>query len=295
MQIANLSLIRLGKTTTCVLFAAATLFGEAWAEPGGRLLATGGVTQIEGAAGGGLVPWALIAGYGTRDEVGGTAFYTNVHTDGFGLVSGGLAVGFHDRIEISLARQRFDATETIAGAYIEQDIVGVKVKLYGDAVYDQDSPWPQIAVGLQYKHNRDFDIPAQVGAKKDSGTDFYLAATKVFLAGPLGRNWLLNGTVRASKANQFGILGFGGDLNDDYRALFEGSAGVFLNDNLMLGIEYRNKNDNLSFFKEEAARDIFLAWLPNKWLALTAAYVDLGNIADKPDQKGAYISLQLSY
>ncbi|OYW32390.1 MAG: hypothetical protein B7Z51_03330, partial [Methyloversatilis sp. 12-65-5] len=34
---------------------------------GDRLIATGGVTQIEGAAGGGLNPWAVIAGYGTRE------------------------------------------------------------------------------------------------------------------------------------------------------------------------------------------------------------------------------------
>ena len=37
---------------------------------GERLLATGGVMQIEGSAGGGLTPWALIAGYGTREENG---------------------------------------------------------------------------------------------------------------------------------------------------------------------------------------------------------------------------------
>ena len=30
-----------------------------------RLLATSGVTQLEGSAGGGLVPWALVSGYGT--------------------------------------------------------------------------------------------------------------------------------------------------------------------------------------------------------------------------------------
>ena len=41
---------------------------------GGRLLLTGGVSTIEGAGGGGLVPWALIGGYGTRDEVGINAY-----------------------------------------------------------------------------------------------------------------------------------------------------------------------------------------------------------------------------
>lgn len=50
------------------------------AQAGDRLLATGGVTQLEGAAGGGLTPWALIAGYGTRDQIGASAFLTHVDT-----------------------------------------------------------------------------------------------------------------------------------------------------------------------------------------------------------------------
>ena len=46
----------------------------AWA--GDRLLATGGVSNVEGSAGGGLSPWALIAGYGTREQTGATAMFT---------------------------------------------------------------------------------------------------------------------------------------------------------------------------------------------------------------------------
>lgn len=42
-----------------------------------RLLATGGVMQIEGSAGGGAVPWALIAGLGTDTQIGGSAFCTS--------------------------------------------------------------------------------------------------------------------------------------------------------------------------------------------------------------------------
>lgn len=61
----------------------------------GKLLATAGVSQIEGAGGGGLVPWALITGYGTRDAVGGNAHYSYVHTSSFDLHSGGAAVGLY--------------------------------------------------------------------------------------------------------------------------------------------------------------------------------------------------------
>ncbi len=294
MDTREFSAITLLKIALGLSFACSV--GGALAEPGGRLLATGGVTQIEGSGGGGLVPWALITGYATRDEIGGTAFHTDVRTQGFTLAASGIAIGLYDRAEISVARQRFGLGDTVPNTSLEQDIIGLKLKLYGDAVYDQDNPWPQISAGVQYKHNRDYaGVPKQLGAKQDSGTDLYVAATKVYLGGLFGRNWLLNGTARASKANQFGILGFGGDLNNNYRTRFEGSAGVFLNDHWILGVEYRQKNNNLSSFREESAKDIWLAWVPNKRVSVTAAYVDLGNIANKPSQTGTYLSLQLSY
>ena len=128
---------------------------EARAE--GRLLATGGITSIDGAAGGGIVPWALIGGYGTRDEIGATASYTQLEISDFRLRAASASVGFHDRVEVSLARQRLGLGSTVPGRSIEQDIVGLKVRAVGDAVFDQDRWMPQIAVGVQYKHNRDFD------------------------------------------------------------------------------------------------------------------------------------------
>ena len=262
----------------------------------GRILATGGVTQIEGAAGGGIVPWALIAGYGTKDEIGATASYTYLDISDFRLQSASVAVGIYDRVELSYARQGFGLGSTVPGRSIQQDVVGLKVRALGDAVYDQDRWLPQIAVGLQYKHNRDFDfIPKAIGAVRGSGTDFYVSATKLFLAGAAGRNVLLDVTARVTKANQLGLLGFGGDLNDRYRVMFEGSAALFVTDQLGIGYEVRQKPNNLSAFQENAYQDVFVAWLPSKRVALTAAYAKLGRIADKPRQQGVYLSGQLSF
>ena len=261
----------------------------------GRLLATGGVTEVEGAAGGGLVPWALIAGYGTRDEIGATASYTYLDISDFRLQSASLAVGVYDRVELSYARQRFDLGSTVPGQSIDQDVVGLKLRVVGDAVYDQDRWLPQVAVGLQYKHNRDFDfVPQALGARSASGADLYVAATKVFLAGFVGRNVLLDGTLRATRANQLGLLGFGGDLDARYRVVFEGSAALFLTDRIGIGYEYRQKPNNLSAFREQAYQDAFVAWLPSKHVALTAAYARLGTIANQRDQRGLYLSVQLS-
>ncbi len=166
----------------------------------------------------------------------------------------------------------------------------------GDAVYDQDLWMPQIAVGVQIKHNEDFDfIPQALGAQKATGVDAYVAASKIFLGAVNGHNLLLNATLQATRANQFGILGFGGDRHNNYQLQPAVSATLMLTDTFFIGTEYRAKPDNLSVYKENDAKDIFVAWFPVKNVSITAAYVDLGNIADKDNQTGWYLSGQLAY
>jgi hypothetical protein len=261
---------------------------------GDRLLATGGAHMVEGAGGSGLVPWAFIAGYGTRDQVGGSAFYTKVDVDDFDLESYGAAVGLYDRVELSFATQRFDAGSVIPGLMLKMDVIGAKVRVFGDAVYEQDSPWPQIAVGAMYKKNKDMAVPTAVGAVKGSDTDLYVSATKVWLAGIAGRTTLANLTLRATRANQFGLLGFGGDKKDSRSLQPEFTLATLLTDKLALGVDYRGKPDNLGALKEEDASDIFVAWFPHRNVAITAAWARLGEIAGKKKQDGVYISLQLT-
>ena len=264
---------------------------------GGKLLLTGGVSQVEGAAGGGLAPWAVIGGYGTRDQVGANAYYTRVGLPDYGLDSVGALVGLFDRVELSVSRQRFD-TQAVGAALglgqgyaIRQDTFGVKVKLAGDAVLEQDRWMPQVAVGVQHKRNNRGALLAAIGARDDSGTDVYVSATKLYLAQSL----LLNATVRMTKANQFGILGFGGDRHDGYQPQFEGSAAWLLNRHLAVGAEYRTKPDNLGIAHEGDAWDAFVAWAPAKHVSLTLAYVDLGNIVIRDNQRGWYASLQVGF
>jgi hypothetical protein len=260
----------------------------------GKLLATGGVSAVEGEGGGGLTPWALVTGYGTRDGVGVNAHYTFVGLPYYQLVSYGAAVGLFDRLELSYARQAFD-TEAVGAALglgqgytFHQDIFGAKLKLIGDAVYDQDSWLPQIAIGLQHKENDRGAVIAAVGGKGHVGTDFYLAATKLFLAESL----LVDVTMRETKANQLGILGFGGDKHDDYSPQFEGSAAYLISRKFAVGGEFRTKPSNLSVAKEGDAYDVFAAWFLDKNLSVTAAYANLGNIVIHDHQDGVYVSLQ---
>ena len=272
--------------TRKVAFAAAVACAAFGSHAGDRLLATGGAHMLEGAGGGGIVPWGFIAGYGTNRQVGGSAFFTRVETDDFSLDSAGVAVGIFDRVELSISRQKFDAGSVIPGLELRTDTIGAKVRVHGDAVYDQDTPWPQVALGLLYKKNKDMTVPSLIGAKDESGTDVYVAATKVWLAGVAGRNALATVVLRGTRANQFGLLGFGGDKKDGYSVQPEVSAAVLLTDNLALGAEYRWKPDNLSAFKEEDASDVFLAWFPHRNFAITGAWARLGTIAGKERQDG---------
>lgn len=268
-------------------------WGAAAVAGDGRLLATGGGTQLEGAAGGGLVPWAVLAGYATDDEWSTTAFATRVDVDDYTLDSRGIAVTVHNRIELSYARERFQLGTLgdalgMHGAAIRQDVFGAKLRIAGDVIY---SDMPQISIGVMRKHNLDFGVPSAVGARRDSGTDVYVAATKVFLAGAAGYNLLLNATLRSTEANQLGILGFGGDRGGR-ATVGEVSAAVLIDASLAFGVEYRQKPDHLSFAREDAFSDFFIAWFPNKHVSLVAAYADLGSVATLREQRGWYLSVQ---
>jgi hypothetical protein len=264
----------------------------------GKLLLTGGVTSIDGAAGGGLSPWAVIGSYASSGEIGATAFITRAKTQDYGLTTYGAAVGFKDRVEVSIARQEFNASVVVPDTTLKLDIIGVKVKVAGDAVLDADDWMPQIAVGAEFKR---VNPGAAVGGVLDSvdakrdGVDLYISATKLFLA----QSILVNGTVRATKANQNGLLGFGSADKGGYSVQPEVSVALLLRKNLAVGAEYRSKPNNLAFagaaFREHAWKDLFIAWAPTKNVSITAAYVDLGNIVGHERQTGGYVSVQLAY
>ncbi|MDX5331000.1 MAG: DUF3034 family protein [Caulobacteraceae bacterium] len=265
---------------------------------GGKLLLTGGVSSVEGSGGGGLASWATITGGGAGPaSLGANVHVTGVVSQDYELRSAGVAVGLGDRFELSYARHVFDTGATGgklglgAGFAFEQDVVGAKLRLIGDAVYDQDTWLPQIAAGVQWKRNDQGAIVRAVGGRDHEGVDVYLAATKILL----NESLVLSGAARATKANQLGLLGFGGDKDDDYSLQFEGSAGVLLNRRLLVGAEYRSKPDNLGFAKEDDWVDVFAAYAINKNLSVTAAYADLGDIATFKDQRGLYLSIQAGF
>ena len=296
-----LSLHRLALT---VLFIAAAI-APAHAQDGtdqdgpserGKLLLTNGITTIEGASGGGIATGAVIAGRETRDGIGISAHVSLAQFPDYGLQTHGVSVGLYNRVELSYARQNFD-TEDMGtalglgrGFNFNQDIYGAKVRLFGEMVYG-DPLVPQVAVGVQHKRNLDGDITSAIGGEHDEGTDFYISATKLFLAPSV----FANATVRYTKANQGGLLGFGGNLNDDRELQVEGSLGYQFSRKLLVGGEYRTKPDNLAIAREDDWFDLFAAYSITSKVTVTAAYVDLGSVATADGQRGGMLSVQAAF
>jgi hypothetical protein len=286
---------------TLLTSMAAVSFG-AHAETG-KLLLTGGVSTIEGAAGGGITPWAVIGSNATDGETGAAVHLTRASTKDYGLNGVGVVMGFDNRYELSVARQAFNTGITgpllgIPNLVLKQTILGVKARVTGDAV------------GAQFKtldsSGLDGTLTA-LGAKR-SGMDFYINATKLFLA----QGILVNGTLRATKANQNGLLGFGatlGGANNNYQIMPEISLAYLLSSKVAIGAEYRRMPNNLLVAGQAAAlgnglqadawRDIFVAWAPTKNVSLTLARVDLGRIVPattaERKQTGSYLSAQFAF
>lgn len=289
------------KWPLAALAAALLAIPTAQAEIGSRLWATGGVTTIEGSAGGGLVPWALLGSYAGDEEWGGTLAISRAEVDDYSLSVTGAGLNWRNRIEVTVAQQTLDLDSLVFalkdGFGLEQDelrqtIFGAKVRLAGDVLY---SPWGQWSAGVQHKRLGDFTVPGAISARDDSGTDVYVSGSKLFFAALMNRNLLVNATARGTRANQGGLLGFGGDRNNGYELMLEGSVGLFVNRQWLVGAEYRQKPDNLGFASEDDWWDVFVAWVPDRRLAVTAALVNLGDVATLKDQQGLYLSLQGSF
>lgn len=278
----------------CVMLPTAASADEL--RQGGKLLLTNGISSLEGASGGGLTPWAVIAGNETKDGIGVSGHATIAEVKSYDFQSAGLSIGFFDRVELSYAHHNFNTNDIGAALGLgkdyafKQDVFGAKVKLVGDLVYG--SPMmPAIAIGAQYKNSNNDAVVRAVGAKDDKGVDYYVSASKLILS----RSILASATVRATKANQIGLLGFGGDQSNSYTLQAEGSLAWQLSRRFAIGGEYRAKPNNLGIAREDDWFDLFGTYAFNKHLTAAVAYADMGSIASVGKQRGVLFSLQASY
>jgi hypothetical protein len=230
----------------------------------GKVFLTEGVSMADGAAGGGAVPWAVVAGNETRDGINGNVHFTYASLPNYSLESLGAAIGFYDRFELSYAYDILPTgstfntvgllTSAISGTQneatagidpwnttIKMNVFGGKVRLIGEAIYDSDNLIPQVAVGGFYKVNENKVLLQTLGARKDADWEGYLAVTKIFF--PLST--AIDLTARYSSANEIGLTGFGGPNGDKKKLRLEGSLAYLLAKNIAIGGEFAEHNNNL--------------------------------------------------
>ncbi len=247
---------------------------------GASFAAQAAVTNIDGQAGGGLVPWALLSS-------GPTLAITHLGTQNLAVDSLAFNTSFANRVEVSYARNMLDVTGTALGNlnnHANVDNIGLKVRLN-----DMGDMMPQFAIGLVNKRASGTlvnNVVATPGSGiSTSATDVYGAASKIVSIG--GKTVLLNGVLRASKANQLGFLGFGGGnaagAKTGYSIKPELSAEVFAAENVIVGVEYRaqpsNGAANDTVLYQNSAYDLHIVYVANKNFTLTAAYTNLGQVA----------------
>jgi len=263
--------VRLGglRTLQCAaVLAAGLLSSSAWADwyNDGKVLLTGGVFTVDGAGGGGAVPWATISGYETREGINGSAAFTYVNLPALQVSFYGVNVGFYDRLELSYVTARLSLNLPIvdvAGLLqaagvggslgvnpwnntLQMDTYGAKRRLFGDAVYTSDSYIPQVALGVLYKDNMSKALVKTLGASKNKDYEIYLAATKILF--PIST--LVNVTARYTSANEDGLTGFGEcsnttDCTDKRKVRAEVSIAHLVAKNTAIGGEWQEHGSNL--------------------------------------------------
>lgn len=247
------------------VLALASTTAQAGLYDNGKVLATSGVSMTDGAAGGGITPWAVIAGYETNQGINGSMHYTYTYLPNYTLSSLGAAIGFYDRFELSYAYDilptgsTFDTvgllTNTLSTAgvvpdtgidpfntAIRMDIFGAKLRLFGESIYDSDSLIPQVSLGGFYKVNHNKALLNTLLANKAKDYEAYLVATKIFF--PL--DLLVNVTVRYTSANQTGLTGFGGPTENKKEFRPEVSLAYLLAKNTAIGAEWAKHGNNVS-------------------------------------------------
>lgn len=287
--------LQIGMGIAGLLLSHTALANESAEPRGDKLVLTNGITGIEGSSGGGIATWSTIAGRETDRGVGISGHVTIVELPDFGLQDHGIAIGIANNVELSYSRQNFDTRAVGAalglgqGYTLNQDIYGVKVRLFGDLVYGEPFV-PQVSVGLQYKRNLDRPVALAVGSADNDGLDVTVSATKLFLA----RSLLVNATGRLTEGNQAGLLGFGSAAGKGRSLQFEGSVAYQLSHRAVLGAEVRTKPDNLGLGEDDWL-DLFAAYAVTDNVTVAAAYVDLGSIATFANQRGAFLSAQVAF
>ncbi|MGH8171519.1 MAG: DUF3034 family protein [Rhodanobacteraceae bacterium] len=276
----------------------------------GKVLLTGGVFTVDGAGGGGAVPWATISGYETRDGINASAGFTYANVPALQDAVFGVNIGFYDRLELSYATHKLSLNlsnlDTVAlllntigissgtdpwNSTLQMDVFGAKLRLFGDAVYTSDSWIPQVSIGGLYKRNHSEALVETLGADKTKDWEAYIAATKVFF--PIST--LVNVTARYTAANEIGLTGFGScnnnDCNSDKELRWEVSIAHLVAKNTAIGGEWQQHGNNLD------GKSVRVAGLDLTGLTDALGSLGLGGLSSTLQQKkeGDWFDVFMAY
>jgi hypothetical protein len=251
----------------------------------GKLRGTGGLQSIDGSAGGGITPWAVIGGYAEAEQWSVNAGISRSNFSDYALTTASIGASVGNRAEFSLAQQDFSLPN---GAELGQNIASVKVRIAGDLIYGAA---PQFSIGASHRRHSEKRTLESLGISRTSGTDFVFSAAKLWLDGPFGRNFLANVSARHSGAQEIGLLGF----HEDAQWSGEAALAILPNRYWAIGLEFRQKPGYEDALPENHWRDVFIAYFPNKFWSGALAYVDLGTVAARADQRGVFFTLQANF
>lgn len=150
---------------------------------------------------------------------------------------------------------------------------------------------PALTTGIHYKYNNNIDeinrdvgdALETIGYNDNDGVEFTLTASKTITSLP--RPVIFSVGARASKASQFGLMGFG----DKYMVSFEGNLDVLVTDNLAIGGEFRDKPEVMGRIPGLVAQDdpwwdVHAAYFFGPHSSLYAVAGDAGGVANHTDE-----------
>ena len=227
-------------------------------------------TNIEGVGGVALNPLA----YPASDSNGADTrvfskprfgiWYVNLDDVKTDWTSIGIADTLFKRLEVSYSY------ETIAVSGLPENLhknnLGAKLLLVPENAGGHNFI-PAVSIGGFWKNTS--GLPTGF-AHDDSGSDFYVVATKLITQLP--KPVLISGGVLSTSGQATGVLGY----NKKSDTTFFANADVIVTNNLVLGVEYK-QGAEFDDFNNADYWNAHLAYLANKNLSLIAAYLNAGD------------------
>jgi hypothetical protein len=234
--------------------------------------------SIEGPGGAAFNPFAYTAGtpWGDKDSTASDntldpahifskpqvgIWYTSLGDVNVDWSSFGVAETLFDRVELSYSHEIIAPS---GGDNLKKDNFGVKGLIIKENQWDKNYV-PAVAVGAILKKT-DGVAPGV----DDSGSDFYLVATKLIKETP--KPLLVSGGLLSTDGQTLGVFGY----NHDRDLVGFANADVVLNDKLAVGAEFR-QGARFDDFKNANYWDAHVIFFPNKNISIIGAYVNAGD------------------